>query len=186
MEESNISEISAAENDAKTTRKGDDGRAEPCCDRNFEQAPLGYKFKRISELMKVKANEDMKNEDLTYSQMQILLYLIHQKEDHAVNQQELCDVIQVSHPTMIGLINRMEKKELVRRRVDPENKRYRYIELTAKSVELLGKIKDRRDRNDRKIVSGFSEEEKQELNRLLSRVYENMLRDSLSAEGKSR
>lgn len=154
-------------------------------DRKFEQAPLGYKFKRISELMRVRANEDMKRDDLTYSQTQILLYLIHQKDDHAVNQQELCDTIQVSHPTMIGLINRMEKKDLVARRVDPENKRNRYIELTPKALELLGKIKERKDQNDRKIVRDFTEEEKQQLNHLLSRVYENMLQYGLTTENET-
>ena len=144
------------------------------CDKCFEQAPLGYKFKRIHELFKARMNVDLKRDDLTFSQSEILIYLMRQ-QDHAVNQQELCDAIQVSHPTMIGLINRMEKKELVTRRVDSVNRRNRYIELTPKAREIMTKTQAQKEQNDRKIVYGFTPEEEQMLNQLLSKVYENMM-----------
>lgn len=141
--------------------------------RKFEDAPLGYKFKRIHEMFRARMNVDMKESDLTFSQMEILFYL-EKHSDHAINQQELCDVIQVSHPTMIGLINRMEEKDLVVRRTDPLNRRSRYIEMTQKSQEILRQTKERRHRNDRMLVKGFTDEETKELNRLLGMVYRNM------------
>lgn len=141
--------------------------------RRFEDAPLGYKFKRIHEMFRARMNVDMKERDLTFSQMEILFYL-EKHSDHAINQQELCDVIQVSHPTMIGLINRMEEKDLVVRRTDPLNRRSRYIEMTQKSQEILRQTRERRHRNDRMLVKGFTDEETKELNRLLGMVYRNM------------
>ena len=141
--------------------------------RRFEDAPLGYKFKRIHEMFRARMNVDMKESDLTFSQMEILFYL-EKHSDHAINQQELCDVIQVSHPTMIGLINRMEEKDLVVRRTDPLNRRSRYIEMTQKSQEILRQTRERRHRNDRMLVKGFTDQETKELNRLLGMVYRNM------------
>lgn len=141
--------------------------------RKFEDAPLGYKFKRIHEMFRARMNVDMKESDLTFSQMEILFYL-EKHSDHAINQQELCDAVQVSHPTMIGLINRMEEKDLVVRRTDPLNRRSRYIEMTQKSQEILRQTKERRHRNDRMLVKGFTDEETKELNRLLGMVYRNM------------
>ena len=141
--------------------------------RRFEDAPLGYKFKRIHEMFRARMNVDMKERDLTFSQMEILFYL-EKHSDHAINQQELCDVIQVSHPTMIGLINRMEEKDLVVRRTDPLNRRSRYIEMTQKSQEILRQTRERRHRNDRMLVKGFTDQETKELNRLLGMVYRNM------------
>ena len=141
--------------------------------RRFEDAPLGYKFKRIHEMFRARMNVDMKERDLTFSQMEILFYL-EKHSDHAINQQELCDAVQVSHPTMIGLINRMEEKDLVVRRTDPLNRRSRYIEMTQKSQEILRQTRERRHRNDRMLVKGFTDEETKELNRLLGMVYRNM------------
>lgn len=141
--------------------------------RKFEDAPLGYKFKRIHEMFRARMNVDMKENDLTFSQMEILFYL-EKHDDHAINQQELCDAVQVSHPTMIGLINRMEEKDLVVRRTDPLNRRSRYIEMTQKSQEILRQTRERRHRNDRMLVKGFTDEETKELNRLLGMVYRNM------------
>ena len=43
--------------------------------RRFEDAPLGYKFKRIHEMFRARMNVDMKESDLTFSQMEILFYL---------------------------------------------------------------------------------------------------------------
>lgn len=140
--------------------------------RRFEDAPLGYKFKRIHEMFRARMNVDMKESDLTFSQMEILYLEKH--ADHAINQQELCDAVQVSHPTMIGLINRMEEKDLVVRRTDPMNRRSRYIEMTQKSQEILRQTRERRHRNDRMLVKGFTDEETKELNRLLGMVYRNM------------
>lgn len=141
--------------------------------RRFEDAPLGYKFKRIHEMFRARMNVDMKESDLTFSQMEILFYL-EKHADHDINQQELCDAVQVSHPTMIGLINRMEEKDLVVRRTDPLNRRSRYIEMTQKSQEILRQTRERRHRNDRMLVKGFTDEETKELNRLLGMVYRNM------------
>lgn len=141
--------------------------------RRFEDAPLGYKFKRIHEMFRTRMNTEMKENDMTFSQMEILFYL-EKHSDHAINQQELCDAVQVSHPTMNGLINRMEEKELVVRRTDPMNRRSRYIEMTQKSQEILRQTRERRQRKDRLLVKGFTDEEVCELNRLLCMVYRNM------------
>ena len=144
-------------------------------ERGFENAPLGYKFKRIHEMFCARANADLKQIDLTYSQMEILFYLSHQT--HEVSQKELCEAVQVSHPTMIGLISRMEEKGLLIRRQDGQDRRKNSIEMTEKAREILKETKKRHQRDDAMLVRGFSEEEARLLNELLSRVYRNMQQD---------
>ncbi len=143
-------------------------------ERRFEDAPLGYKFKRIHEMFRARINEEMKEDDLTCSQMEILFYLVRHKEETPVNQQDLCNAIQVSHPTMIGLLNRMEEKNLVTRRVDPGNRRSRCIEMTPRAQEIMRRTKQQRTRSDEKLVQGFTKEQISELNMLLAMVYRNM------------
>lgn len=142
-------------------------------ERRFEGAPLGYKFKRIHDMFRARMNEEMKREDLTFSQMEILFYLLRHME-HPINQRELCAAIQVSHPTMIGLINRMEEKKLVVRKTDPANRRSHYIEMTAKAQEIMRRTKQQRARSDEELVKGFTKEQVEELNLLLAKVYCNM------------
>lgn len=141
-------------------------------EQQFEDAPLGYKFKRIHEMFCSRANADLKQIDLTYSQMEILFYLNHHRQP--VSQKELCEVIQVSHPTMIGLIRRMEEKGLLICRTDSGDRRKNSIEMTDKSREILEHTKKRHQKDDEKLVKGFTEEEARLLNELLSRVYRNM------------
>ena len=143
------------------------------CERSFEKAPLGYKIKRINETFKAKMNEDLKRSGLTCSQYEILIYLVKNR-DHEVNQQELCNALQVSHPTIIGLINRMEEKQLVARKVDPSNRRKRYVALLEKAERILQQARENQCRNDQLMLSGMSEEENEALNQLLTKVYDNM------------
>ncbi len=147
------------------------------CERSFEKAPLGYKFKRINEMFKARMNEDMKRNGLTFSQNEILFYLT-KNQDHEVSQQEICDALQVAHPTIIGLINRMEEKGLVERTVNPANRRKRCIVLTEKAQQIMLQTRERRDHNDRLIVRNMSEEEQRTLNHLLTRIYDNMQDES--------
>ena len=46
--------------------------------------------------------------------------------------------------------------------------------MTQKSQEILRQTSERRHRNDRMLVKGFTDEETKELNRLLGMVYRNM------------
>lgn len=151
-------------------------------ERQFEDAPLGYKFKRIHEMFCSRANADLKQIDLTYSQMEILFYLSHHSQP--VSQKELCEAIQVSHPTMIGLIRRMEEKGLLICQTDPGDRRKNSIEMTDKSREILEQTKKRHRQDDEMLVRGFSEEENRLLNELLSRVYRNMQQDLTKDENQ--
>ena len=77
-------------------------------------------------------------------------------------------------PAITGLIDRLEKQDLVRRQRCTEDRRVVYIKLTAKAVKLLKKI----DRPDielhKQLIGHLTRKELKELNRLLEKARESL------------
>ena len=78
-----------------------------------EGEPIGYLLARIHSNMDRRANNNLKASGMTFSQMRLLHFLFKQGEA-TPSQKDIEDFLQVSHPTVVGLIQRLEAKELVR------------------------------------------------------------------------
>lgn len=141
----------------------------------FEGAPLGLKFQLIHGQLKALTNAEVKPYDLTYSQMWIMWYL-QEHEGERVRQKDLCATARVKHPTMVGLLRRMEAKELVVLEADPADRRQSLVRPTDKAIELLQSQKAERDAKDRQLVEGMTPEDEQRLHELLEIVWHNLER----------
>lgn len=141
----------------------------------FESAPLGLKFRLIHGQLKAMTNEEVRPYDLTYSQMWIMWYL-QEHEGEPVRQKDLCATARVKHPTMVGLLRRMEAKELVVLEEDPGDRRQSLVRATDKAIQLLQEQKAERDAKDRQLVEGMTPEDEQRLHELLEIVWHNIER----------
>lgn len=140
---------------------------------NKDAQPLGVKIKLINEKIKQHFNDQLKNNNLTLSQFWVLKYL-QQHDRQKVSQKELAEAVQVTHPTMIGLIDRLEEKGMVLRDIDENDRRFRYIRLTDKGKQYLKESKQNAEAMDIALVKNFSSDEVEILKSLLDRVYENI------------
>ena len=134
--------------------------------RTFEDAPLAFQIKMLDEKMTSIWNAELSAYGLTFSQFPVLIYLV-KNQDHKVTQKELCEAVHVKHPTMIGLLDRLEEKDLVVRRRDEENHRFNRIALSERGLEMMQSFRLDRIRSDQQTVEGLSEAEMQELSRML-------------------
>ncbi len=141
--------------------------------RDKEHEPLGFKFRLIHESFAKMLNRQLKEEDMTFSQMMVCGYLWEHR-DMKVSQKDISEALHIKHPTTIGLLKRLEEKEMVKVVVDPDNRKYRSIALTEKGDEFIARNRERRHYTDRSLVEGMSEEEIQMLRGLLDRVIDNM------------
>ena len=73
-------------------------------------------------------------------------------------------------PAMTGLIDRLEKQELVKRERCSEDRRVVYIEITDKALDLLKKMDQPVMALHRQLVGHLSRTELKELSRLLEKV----------------
>ena len=82
---------------------------------------VGPLFKVINERMQASADADLKEQGLTFAQSQVIVYLI----EHAGRalQKEIETSLKVSHPTVSGLVSRLEKNGFVRTWVAEDDRR---------------------------------------------------------------
>ena len=128
----------------------------------MENFIIGKLIKQLHIALENNFNKFSKKYKLTSSQMDILIFLLH-NENKIVNQRDIENFLSLSNPTIAGTLLRLEKKGFIIRKISSKDKRYKEIYLTDKSRELKDIIfKYIRD-NDNKMFSNMSEEEKENL-----------------------
>jgi DNA-binding MarR family transcriptional regulator len=88
-----------------------------------------------------------------------------------VTQAELAHALGVRRPNMVGLIGRLERRGLVRRTADPQDRRNHALETTARGGALLRDTRKRVAAGDRRAAAALSERERTQLIGLLRRLH---------------
>lgn len=133
---------------------------------------IGFLIKVISDRMKALGDNDLREHDLTFSQTQVLAAIEH--EGGTVAQKEIEKILDVSHPTIVGLINRLQDKGFVTCETDETDRRSKIVTLTPKAVSLGRTMREKRDQSEKGMLEGLSDEEIEQLNVLLRKLYRNM------------
>ncbi len=133
---------------------------------------IGFLIHRISNRMRTNFDAQMKKYDLTYSQSQVLFHL--KNNGGSMSQRQLQDMMKVSHPTMVGLVQRLEANDFVRTSLDDKDRRNKIVSLSQQAELFSNDVEASRKKNRKKMLKGFDEKEEEELYRLLERVYENI------------
>ena len=110
--------------------------------------------------------------DLTAAQGHIMGYLAHRKQPPC--SRDIEEAFHLSHPTVSGLLARLEKKGFIEFRADPEDRRCKRIYVLPKGRECNERIHNTILDNERQIVQGFSEEEQTQFAAFLERAIQNM------------
>ena len=110
--------------------------------------------------------------DLTPVQSRVMGFLAHRPEPPCAKDVE--EAFQLSHPTVSGILSRLEKKDFVEFRPDPADRRCKRIYVLEKGWEHIEQIHRVIRENEERIVSGFTEEEKEQFASLLERAILNM------------
>ena len=110
--------------------------------------------------------------DLTASQGRILAYIAHQPEPPCSRQIE--EAFQLSHPTVSGILSRLEKKGFIEFQPDPSDRRCKRIHLGEKGLECHSRMDQTITDNEHRMVRNFTPEERQQFADLLQRAIVNM------------
>ncbi|MBO5892318.1 MAG: MarR family transcriptional regulator [Oscillospiraceae bacterium] len=110
--------------------------------------------------------------DLTAAQGRIIGFLAHRKEPPCSRDIEA--QFQLSHPTVSGLLSRLEKKGFLEFRPDNLDGRCKRIFLLEKGLKCHELIHKTIHANEQTIVSDFTEEEKALFSHFLDRAIQNM------------
>ena len=114
----------------------------------------------------------MEELELTGSQGRILAYLVHAKTPPCPRDLEA--EFHLTHPTVSGLLSRLEQKGFVELRTDPEDRRVRRIYVLEKGRQCHEVMHNTILENEQRMVAGFTPEEQEIFSNLLSRAIRNM------------
>jgi len=118
----------------------------------------------------------LKEIGLTHSQANLILFLAHHA-DRKIRQRDIEVALNLTNPTVSGLIKRLEQKQFIIRADDPEDSRARMILLTEKAKLLVDQIFEHIHQTETKLLEGFTEEEAELVSSLLRRIAENALKN---------
>lgn len=110
--------------------------------------------------------------ELTAAQGHILGFLSRHPQPPC--PRDLEEAFQLSHPTVSGLLNRLEKKEFIALRPDPKDKRCKRIYILAKGEACNQHMHKTIDAIEHRMVQDFTPEEQEAFTRLLDRAITNM------------
>ncbi len=110
--------------------------------------------------------------ELTAAQGRIMGCIAHRSL--APCSRDIEEEFHLSHPTVSGLLARLEKKGFIEFRPDEKDRRCKRIYMLQKGIECTETMHRTIDENEARLVQGFSEEEKQQFRELLLRAIENM------------
>ena len=133
---------------------------------------VGYKLKLITEKLKVRADADLKRHQLTLTQSRVLAFL-NEKGGEAT-QKEIEDHLQVSHPTVVGIVSRMEQNGFLDTWFDPADRRNKMVRLTEKAHQMGRTMQQVTKEREQILLRSFSPAEAAELKRMLDRILKNI------------
>ena len=110
--------------------------------------------------------------DLTASQGHIMAYLAHRSQPPCSRDIEV--EFQLSHPTVSGLLQRLEQKGFIEQRSDPTDRRKKRIYVLEKGIQCHQLMHDTIEENERRIVRDFTPEEQEQFAAFLNRAIINM------------
>lgn len=102
------------------------------CEKN-----LIREFKKVQILFEKNLNKILEQYDLTTAQASIITYLFEaEKQNREVQQKDLEEYFYLKNPTVTGILDRLEIKKYIVRKISKEDKRKRLIYLTPKAKKI--------------------------------------------------
>ena len=94
--------------------------------------------------------------------------------DHKPTQKEIEEYFKVSHPTVVGIVSRMENNGYLHCYTDVKDRRQKICELTEAGYAVCEIIHTEITEGEKLLVEGLSEAEIAELMRMLEIIYHNL------------
>ena len=110
--------------------------------------------------------------ELTSAQGRILGFLAHREEPPCPKDIE--EEFQLTHPTVSGLLTRLEKKDFIEILPDANDRRCKRIHVRPKGRECMENMHQVIRNNETRLVAGFTEEEQALFADFLKRAIANM------------
>lgn len=132
---------------------------------------IGFLIKQVHILQEQRLNKKFERFGLTGAQTFTLVNLFKARErNEKLNQKDLERILDISNPTVTGILNRLEVKGLIKRVPCIHDARIKYIEVTKKAIALDKEIRKTFEESEYELVSSLSLEEIDRLGEYLVKI----------------
>lgn len=134
---------------------------------------LGYLLMSVSKKLKYNLNQALNEKAITAQQWSVIQQIQTRTVlGQAVTANELGQLLDMDKPTMSGIVKRLEQKQLLYKEQDHSDKRYYYLYLTEAGKEICQAAKTISDQELARFMQMLTNEEQQQLGRLLEKLDE--------------
>lgn len=126
-------------------------------------------IKRAALVVEKISNNILAPYDLTNAQFKILM-MLYKNPDGTVRQADIENRFSMTNPTVTGIIQNLEKKNLVQRIENPNDKRSKLLVLTPQAREMEQRMYELSERREKEVTSHWTEEECEQLIALLKKL----------------
>ncbi|HEY0845031.1 MAG TPA: MarR family transcriptional regulator [Noviherbaspirillum sp.] len=140
------------------------------------QRELGQMIGNLSRAWRYEINQRLKPFGLNQSMQQVLMQL-HRNPDGLV-QRELARKLGIEGPTLVRLLDQLEKQGLIRRTPASDDKRMKTCVLTPKAVRKLGIIDHIMTELRTIMMQGVAPSETEAALEIVQRMYRNLSDDA--------
>ena len=136
---------------------------------------LGFKIKIISKLLTQNMNNSITSLDLTSSQARVLGHLCYQTQrQEKTYPRDIERHFRFTHPTVSGLLQRLEAKGYLSSEPSTEDRRRKQILVTKRAMEANQQILDHLAASEQRLVRDMSGAEITQLQGFLDRMIQNL------------
>lgn len=135
----------------------------------MDSTKISILVKRSSLVFDKLSNQLLTPYELTGSQFKILMLLYHSPEG-SLRQTDIEERFSMTNPTVTGLVQKLETKELVRRVPHPADRRSKVLMLTERARSMEDELLALADDLERRMTEHLNGEEREQLASLLMKL----------------
>lgn len=133
---------------------------------------FGHYLRLLHSATAQSINAALATMELTAAQGRIMAFITHRPEPPCAHDIE--EAFHLSHPTVSGILNRLEKKGFIEFRPDPQDRRCKRLYVLPKGMDLDETMRSIIHAADEQMVQNFTPEEQEQFVLLLTKAICNM------------
>lgn len=141
---------------------------------NIENQDIGRYIHILSRQIKRKIDEAVAKYDVTSVQCAIIGFIGHFGKNKDVFAKDIESNFNMRRATVAEVLSLMEKNGLIKREISRADARLKKIILTEKSLVIKERFEGEIKKVEKELVSGITEEEKQEFIKLVNKMSKNL------------
>lgn len=135
-----------------------------------------FYLKLLAKTVEQKATADFSKQGLTLTQAKILAFL-HERPGKSATQKEMEVFFKVSHPTITGVVRRLENRGLVVSEEPQKGRASKQVMLTEEGIGTCRRNQETACEYRKVMMRGITEEEESKFADILRRICENVCVD---------